>query len=68
MFVYAQWTDQYGTAGPTNIEEAGSRKQDEDCSPRFPVCSNLGFCTVKDYFEVSQYLVLLENTFSNFKI
>jgi len=50
---WCQWTDQYGTAGPTNIEEAGSCKQDEDCSPRFPVCSNLGFCTVKDYFEKS---------------
>jgi len=51
---WCQWTDQYGTAGPTNNEEEpGSCKRDEDCTPRFPVCSNLGFCTVKDYFEKS---------------
>lgn len=52
---WCQWTDQYGTAGPSASppDQDGACSSDEDCSPRFPVCSNLGYCTVKDYFEKS---------------
>ena len=53
---WCQWTDQYGDQGPRarlETAEAGACSTDKDCSPRFPVCSNLGYCTVKDYFEVS---------------
>ena len=52
---WCQWTDQYGDQGPGDrLETAdpGACSTDQDCSPRFPVCSNLGYCTVKDYFEV----------------
>ena len=52
---WCQWTDQYGDQGPRDrleTAEAGACSTDKDCSPRFPVCSNLGYCTVKDYFKV----------------
>ena len=60
-----QWTDQYGTTGPSlraGGQAAGSCSSDEDCSPRAPVCSNLGFCTVKDYFEVMFTMTPLVST------
>lgn len=47
---WCQWTAQYGDAGPSQSESddapPGSCRSEQDCTPRAPVCSSQGFCTV----------------------
>jgi len=48
---WCQWSAQYGDAGPSQWESddapPGSCRSAQDCTPRAPVCSNQGFCTVR---------------------
>lgn len=48
---WCQWSAQYGDAGPSQWESEdaapGSCRSAQDCAPRAPVCSNQGFCTVR---------------------
>jgi len=48
---WCQWTAQYGDAGPSQWESdnapPGSCRSAQDCTPRAPVCSNQGFCTIR---------------------
>jgi len=48
---WCQWTAQYGEEGPIQWDQEdvppGSCHSAQDCTPRAPVCSNQGFCTVR---------------------